>query len=149
MSTSPGLVDEPPAAAWRRAPRTDFSDRAAAVDELVACVSAIGGRFTADPEHLRQLAERGYDRTTDPAAAYRNHWLAGCGPPVRDRLGTVDLPTLIMHGTVDPLFSMAHPAALAREIPAARLVPLPGVGHEFPPRAVWEVVVEEILRHTA
>ena len=150
ISTEPGQVEEPPAAAaWHRPPRTDFSNRAAAVDELVACVSAIGGRFTADPEHLRQLAERVYDRTTDPAAAYRNHWLAGCGPPVRDRLGTVDVPTLIMHGTVDPLFSMAHPAALAREIPAARLVPLPGVGHEFPPRAVWDVVVEEILRHTA
>ncbi|RSM72514.1 alpha/beta hydrolase [Actinoplanes sp. ATCC 53533] len=150
MSISPGRVDESPAAAaWRRPSRTDYSNRAAAVAELVACVSAVGGRFTADPEQLRQLAERVYDRTTDPAAACRNHWLAGCGPPVRDRLGTVDLPTLIMHGTADPLFSMAHPAALAREIPAARLVPLPGVGHEFPPRAVWDVVVAEILRHTA
>jgi pimeloyl-ACP methyl ester carboxylesterase len=150
MSTSPGLVDEPPAtAARRRPPGSDYSNRAAAVEELVACVSAAGGRFTAGLEQLRQLAERVYDRTTDPAAACRNHWLAGCGPPVRDRLGTVDLPTLIMHGTADPLFSMAHPAALAREIPAARLVPLPGVGHEFPPQAVWDVVVEEILRHTS
>ncbi len=150
MSTSPGPVDEPPeATARRRPPRLDWSDRAAAVDELVACVSAAGGHLTADPGHLRRLAERVWDRTTDPAAAYRNHWLAGCGPPVRDRLGTVDLPTLIMHGTEDPLLSMAHPAALAREIPAARLVPLPGVGHEFPPRAVWDVVIEEILRHTA
>ena len=150
MSTSPGLVDQPRATAVRRRPPgTDYSNRAAAVDELVACVSAIGGRLTADPEQLRQLAERVYDRTTDPAAACRNHWLAGCGPPVRDRLGTVDVPTLIMHGTADPLFSMAHPAALAREIPAARLVPLPGVGHEFPPQAVWDVVVAELLRHTA
>lgn len=150
MSTSPGPVGEPPAASHRRRPpRTDWSDRVAAVDELVACVSAIGGRFTAEPEQLRRLAERVYDRTTDPAAAHRNHWLAGSGPPVRDRLGLVDVPTLIMHGTADPLLSMAHPAALAREIPTARLVPLPGVGHEFPPRAVWGVVIEEILRHTA
>ena len=109
----------------------------------------MGGPFTADAAHLRELAGRVFDRTTDPAAACRNHRLAGCGPPVRDRLGTVDLPTLIMHGTVDPLLSMAHPAALAREIPGARLVPLPGVGHEFPPRAVWGVVIEEILGHTA
>lgn len=172
MSTSPGPVAEPPPAPAaphragriagmgrtgraavidlvRRAAATDFSDRAAAVDKLVACVSAVGGPLTADPAHLRRLAERGYDRTTDPAAAYRNHWLAGCGPPVRDRLGTVELPTLVMHGTADPLFSMAHAAALAREIPAARLVPLPGVGHEFPPHAVWDVVVAELLRHTA
>jgi pimeloyl-ACP methyl ester carboxylesterase len=150
MSASPGPLDEPPAAAAPD-PRylPDFSDRAAAVDQLVACVTAAGGPHTADAAHLRRLAERVFDRTTDPAAACRNHWLAGCGPPVRDRLGTVDLPTLIMHGTVDPLFSMAHPAALAREIPAARLVPLPGVGHEFPPQAVWGVVIEQILRHTA
>jgi len=145
ISTSPDPLDE----ATVPVPRTDFSDRAAAVDRLVACVAAVGGPFTADAAHLRELAGRVFDRTTDPAAACRNHRLAGCGPPVRDRLGTVDLPTLIMHGTVDPLLSMAHPAALAREIPDARLVPLPGVGHEFPPRAVWGVVIEEVLRHTA
>jgi pimeloyl-ACP methyl ester carboxylesterase len=150
MSTTPGPVGEPTGVtAGPRPHPTDFSDRAAAVDELVACVAAAGGPFTADTTHLRQLVERVLDRTTDPAAAYRNHWLAAGGPPVRDRLGTVGVPTLIMHGTVDPLLSMAHPAALAREIPAARLVPLPGVGHEFPPRAVWGVVLEEILRHTA
>jgi pimeloyl-ACP methyl ester carboxylesterase len=150
ISTTPGPVDEAPAGTVRpRPPRTDWSDRAAAVDELVACVTAVGGPFTADAAHLRQLAERVFDRTTDPAAAYRNHWLAACGPPVRDRLGTVGVPTLVMHGTVDPLLSMAHPAALTREIPDARLVPLPGVGHEFPPQAVWSVVIEEILRHTA
>ena len=147
MSSSPGPLAGAPAAP-HPAPHPDFADRAATVDQLVACVTAAGGPFTADAAHLRQLAERVLARTTDPAA-WRNHWLAGCGPPVRDRLGTVDLPTLIMHGTVDPLFSMAHPAALAREIPSARLVPLPGVGHEFPPRAVWGVVIEEILRHTA
>ncbi len=150
LSTSPGPLDGEPVPAVRRPPApADWSDRDAVVTDLVACVTAIGGPFTADPAHLRRLAERVFDRTTDPAAAYRNHWLADRGPPVRDRLGTVGLPTLIMHGTADPLLSMAHPAALAREIPAARLVPLPGVGHEFPPRAVWGVVIEEILRHTA
>jgi pimeloyl-ACP methyl ester carboxylesterase len=126
----------------------DWSDRETAVERLVACVAAIGGPFTADAAHLRTLAVRMLERTADPASC-ANHWLAGDGPPVRDRLGTVGLPTLILHGTVDPLYSMAHPAALAREIPAARMVPLPGVGHEFPPRAVWDVVVAEILRHTA
>ena len=149
MSTTPGAADEPATTTWPRPPRTDWTDRTAAVADVVACVAASGGPFTADVAHLRLLAERVFDRTTDPAAAYRNHWLAAGGPPVRDRLGTVDVPTLIMHGTVDPLLSMAHPAALAREIPAARLVPLPGVGHEFPPSAVWGVVIEEILRHTA
>ncbi len=42
-----------------------------------------------------------------------------------------------------------HGEALAREIPGARLVPLDGVGHEIPPRLFWDLVVREILEHTA
>jgi hypothetical protein len=29
------------------------------------------------------------------------------------------------------------------------LITLTGVGHEFPPRAVWDVVLTLILEHTA
>jgi hypothetical protein len=36
---------------------------------------------------------------------------------------------------------------LAREIPHARLVTMPGAGHELP-RALWDAVVTELVRHT-
>jgi pimeloyl-ACP methyl ester carboxylesterase len=51
-----------------------------------------------------------------------------------------------MYGTEDRLIPPAEVAALARAIPGARLVPLEGVGHEFPPDAVWRQVIGEILR---
>jgi hypothetical protein len=38
---------------------------------------------------------------------------------------------------------------LAAEIPGAELLLLEGVGHELPPRAVWDIVVPAILRHTS
>jgi pimeloyl-ACP methyl ester carboxylesterase len=155
MSTSPGDVEEPAASSDAGGTpsdpvETDWSDRDAAVDRLVADVIACGGKFTADERHLRELAGRIFDRTTDMAASQTNHWLAAdTGAPIRERLATITMPALVLHGTVDPFFSMAHAQALAREIPGARLVPLEDVGHEYPPAAVWDVVTAEILRHTS
>jgi pimeloyl-ACP methyl ester carboxylesterase len=71
------------------------------------------------------------------------------GEPVRPRLGEIRAPTLVLHGTEDPLFPCGHGEALAAEIPGARLLPLEGVGHEMPPRPVWDQVVAAIVEHTA
>jgi pimeloyl-ACP methyl ester carboxylesterase len=126
----------------------DWSDRTVAVDRLVAEVRRLGGPVTADEPHLRRLIERVADRTTDLAAAPANHWLAGPGAPIRDRLGAITAPTLILHGTQDPVHPVAAAEALAAEIPGARLVLLEGVGHEHPPAALWTLVLTELLRHT-
>ena len=64
-------------------------------------------------------------------------------------MGQIRAPTLVLHGTEDPLFPLGHGEALAREIAGATLVRLEGVGHEYPPRQVWDIVVPAILRHTA
>jgi pimeloyl-ACP methyl ester carboxylesterase len=58
------------------------------------------------------------------------------------------VPTLVLHGTEDPLFPYGHAEALADEIPGARLLPLEGVGHEVPPTPLWGRVVAAILEHT-
>jgi pimeloyl-ACP methyl ester carboxylesterase len=126
----------------------DWSDRTVVVDRLVAEVRQLGGPFTADEPHLRRLIERVVDRTTDMAAAPANHWLAGAGTPIRDRLAAITAPTLILHGAQDPVYPVAAAEALAAEIPGARLVLLEGVGHEHPPAALWTLVLTELLRHT-
>jgi pimeloyl-ACP methyl ester carboxylesterase len=64
-------------------------------------------------------------------------------PPWRERLGEIRVPTTVVHGTADPMFPIANGEALAREIPGARLVKVPGGGHELPPSA-WPFVVEAI-----
>ena len=128
---------------------TDWTDRRAAVDRLMAVTLDWAGPLTFDEGNLRRLAERVFDRTTDMAASARNHWLAAKGTPVGARLGEITAPTLILHGTEDKLVALADAETLQREIPEATLVTLTGVGHEFPPRAVWDVVLTEILDHTA
>jgi len=139
MSTGPHPVGPSPAAA-------DWSHRRTAVDCMAARLREAGGPFTADLPQLRRLAERVYDRTRDMTATQTNHWLIDAGPPVRPRLGEITVPTLVMHGTLDRLYPA--PRALTEEIPGARLVWLEGVGHEFPPTAVWSQVIEEITKPT-
>ncbi|MEU6701787.1 alpha/beta fold hydrolase [Pseudonocardia sp. NPDC046786] len=66
----------------------------------------------------------------------------------RHRLARITAPTLVLHGTDDPFLPPGHGEALAAEIPGARLVPVPGAGHEPPPRSRWDVVLPAIVEHT-
>lgn len=156
MSTSPGTGDDLPGMSDRmRAhfaeppPEPDWSDRDAVIQYLVE-----DERAYAAPSHpfeeaeRRELAGRIFDRTLDVAASMQNHWALDGGESWRERLGEIRVPTLVLHGTEDPLFPIGHAEALAREIPGARLVRIERMGHELP-REAWDVVVPEILRHTA
>lgn len=48
---------------------------------------------------------------------------------LRPRLGAVDVPTLVVHGELDPICPAGAGRALAAAIPGARLHALPGAGH--------------------
>ena len=63
-------------------------------------------------------------------------------------LSSITAPTLVIHGTADPMFPVAHGEALAREIPGARLLRLEGAGHGVD-RADWEPVARAIIEHTS
>ena len=96
---------------------------------------------------MRELCARVLDRTTNIESSMRNHYAAEGGDRWRERLGEIEVPTLVVHGTEDPAFPHGHGAALAREIPGAELLTLQGTGHELP-RRDWDVVVPAILRLT-
>lgn len=137
---SPGLSFEP-------VPDPDWSDRDAVIARLVADHRPYAG-IDWDEDRMRAIAARAADRTRDIAASRTNPYAAAEGTSVRARLGEITAPTLVAHGTRDPLFPYAHGEALAREIPGARLLPLDGAGHEVPPPAVRDVFVPALLRHT-
>ena len=131
-------------------PEPDWDDSDAVVTYLVD-----GERPFASPNapfdvddaaayHRRMVA-----RTRNIASALTNHVVADQGDPWRDRLGDIGVATTIVHGHDDPLFPPANARALAREIPGARLLMLPAVGHELPARVrptVCEVVARAAVR---
>jgi pimeloyl-ACP methyl ester carboxylesterase/SAM-dependent methyltransferase len=130
-------------------PEPDWSDRAAVIDHIVEGARTFAGELQFEEERVRELAGRIVDRTGNIASSMTNHWLIDGGQAVRHRLGQITAPMLVMHGTDDPLFPYGHAEALATEIPGARLIPLAGVGHQVPPRPVWDIAVPAILRHTS
>lgn len=127
----------------------DWSNRDAVIAYHVEAERLYTGARAFDEAGWRDLAARTFDRTTDMAASMTNHFMSDPGEAWRQRLGEIELPTLVLHGTDDPLLPFGHRVALAAEIPDARLVSMEQTGHEPPPRAIWEVVVPAIAAHTA
>jgi len=143
----PGMEPRVAATFEDPAPQPDWDDRNAAVDYLVEIERPYAGTLGYDEERARRKAERVVDRTRDLAASVTNHWvLAGESTPFR--LADISVPTLVMHGTADPMFPLPHGEALAAEIPGASLVVLKGMGHEMPPPVLWDQVIATLVRHT-
>ena len=159
ISTSPavpGGAELPPMSEDLRAyfaaevRRPDWAERAAVIDYIADYERRLEGAEYFDEAHVRGLVARIVDRTTDVAASMTNHALAEEGELARGRrLDEIAAPTLVIHGTADPLFPYGHGEALARGIPQAELLPLAGVGHQVPPRACWASVIAAMLRHTS
>jgi len=154
ISTSPGSgPDLPPMSDELRAyfeqppPAPDWSERDAAIEYLVEDERMYAARSRPfDEAGKRELAGRIFDRSLDLASSMTNHFILDGGDDWRHRLGEIRVPTLVLHGTEDPLFPIGHGQALAREIPGARFVTLDQTGHELP-RESWDVVVPAVLEH--
>jgi len=124
----------------------DWTDPAAVVDYVTADSRALSGDRPFDEDAIRERATRDVERARNFASA-QNHGLLADAEGGRERLHSIGAPTLVIHGTADPLFPVEHGQALAAEIPGARLITLEGAGHILDP-ADWETVVEAILEHT-
>jgi pimeloyl-ACP methyl ester carboxylesterase len=127
----------------------DCSDRDAVIDSIVEGERRFAGSRPFDEAAIREIAARAFSRTTNLASSIANHAGIDSGDRWRERLGEVSVPTLVIHGTEDPMYPYGNAIALAKEIPGARLLALERVGHEVPHRPLWDVVVPAILRHTA
>ncbi|MEU7833775.1 MULTISPECIES: alpha/beta hydrolase [unclassified Nonomuraea] len=89
-------------------------------------------------ELIEQLADTGVHDRRSQSRQIGAQWH---GPPI----SSITAPTLVLHGTADPLIKPNAGRRIAARIPGARFVPLPGVGHELP-EPVWDEVATEVRR---
>ena len=157
LSTSPGEGPDLPGMEARLATYfstsmvpPDWSDEAAVIQNVLDFERALSGSIPVDQNRVRTIEHGVVERSTSLASA-ENHWqvAGGAGGESRERLAEISVPTLVIHGTEDPLLPIAHGEALAREIPGARLLRITGMGHQNPPPQTWDVIVPAILEHTA
>ncbi len=145
----PGMTQELRATFAEESPEPDWRNRDAVIDFIVEAERPYAGRGYFDEPRLRTIAGRVFDRTNDIAASMANHFILDQDGPTDPRLSRLEgLPTLVLHGTADPMFPLAHGRALADAIPGAWLVELDGVGHQLPPPPTWKRLVDALIDHT-
>jgi pimeloyl-ACP methyl ester carboxylesterase len=116
------------------------TDEDAAEVEVDFCRAVAGSRFAFDERYYREVALADQARGTN-----RNPGMPSASSRVDD-LGRIPVPTLVVHGTEDPIYPYDHAMTLARGIPQSTLVSWEGVGHELPPPLVPELT-EQIRAH--
>jgi pimeloyl-ACP methyl ester carboxylesterase len=154
ISTSIAVSSEralpPPTAEFGRfvaAVEVDWSDPESVIEYLVDYWRVLAGEERPfDGDAVRALARRDVERARDFRAA-QNHELLLDEGQSGEPLSSIAAPTLVIHGTADPMFPIGHGEALAEEIPGARLLRLEGAGHGVF-GADWETIVAAILEHT-
>lgn len=131
-------------------PDPDWSDVGSYAEWVLAGEHLFAGEIPLDETRLRAMAAAVHARSTDPAAA-SNHWLVIAADRDDEPLDVrrITTPTLVVHGSHDPLFPLPHGEALAAAIPGARLLVVPGMGHQVPPPDTWDMVIPALLEHTA
>ena len=145
----PGITEELRATFAVERPEPDWRDRDAVISYIVEGERPYAGPGYFDEPRLRSIAGRVFDRSNDIAASMANHFLLDEDGPTDPRLSRLEgLPTLVVHGTADPMFPLAHGRALADAIPGARLVELDSVGHQLPPPPTWRWLVDALIDHT-
>ena len=104
-----------------------------------------------DVAKQRLIAEAEVDRAIS-FDAMNNHGIAiatSSPPDRRPLLRNVNVPTLVIHGTEDPILPYPQGLALAETIPGAELLTLEGAGHDTPSCYIEEIAARMIALQNA
>jgi pimeloyl-ACP methyl ester carboxylesterase len=104
------------------------------------------GRFPEDEALDRSRAERVFDRGLNPAGVGRQIRAILASGSRKERLRKVKAPTLVIHGTADPLVDPKAAQDTAVSIPGAKLMIVQGMGHAIP-MPIWPEIIDAIDKH--
>jgi pimeloyl-ACP methyl ester carboxylesterase len=99
-----------------------------------------------DGERLRRIGARAFQRGLSPRGFLRHFAAVLASGDRRERLRGVHVPTLVIHGSRDPMFPIRAGRDLVDLMPDATWLPIAGMGHDLPP-PLWPTLVAAITRH--
>lgn len=121
------------------------ADRQAYIDSAPMWMVWQSKRYR-DAERSKRLAAESYDRSFYPEGAPRQlAAIYGSGDRT-ERLQTLDVPTLVIHGRDDTLITPSGGFRTAEVIPGAHLLFVSDMGHDMP-EPLWPMFVDAISSH--
>ncbi len=105
-----------------------------------------GGSFPEDEAKDVARAELNYARGLNPAGVGRQLRAILASGSRKERLGALKVPTLVIHGLVDPLVRPEAGRDTAASIPGAKLLEIATMGHALP-IPLWPQIIDAIAQH--
>jgi len=120
------------------------SDTDRYIREKLAFAQKISGSlYPVDPDTETELIEREISRSSGSSVFLRQVIAMGTMQYNPEIFRKIKAPTLILHGTEDPIFHPDCGKDLAKSIPGAELILIEGMGHSLP-RDLFDFIVEKI-----
>lgn len=117
------------------------NDRDSLIEHSRKTWDVIGGPHHRSSEvGIGRLADLAVDRAQNPEGFTRQLAAIVADGSRGQRLGSVRVPTLVVHGADDPLVPPAAGEDTARAIPGARLELIPEMGHDLPEPLIPDLV---------
>ena len=148
-SGAPGLPGPSAAVSKAMMQRPASFDPQDIVAHTLALFRVIGSpAYPQDATHLRERLLAGVLRSYHPQGVVRQTLAVVADTDRHTLLPRITCPTLVIHGTADPLVPLACGEDTARRIPGARFHAIAGMGHDWPPALIpqW---LDLILPHLA
>ena len=124
-------------------------ERAANIEYMLDFFKMIAGpAFPVDEEWTRRMLAASYDRSFYPAGIARQLIAILTQHNRTSALSSIKAPTLVIHGTADPLASVEGGKETAACIPGAELMLIEGMGHDLPHGGAWPKIAEAVAAHT-
>ena len=101
-----------------------------------------------DEEWIRELGSRGYQRCYAPDGILRQLSAMLRWAPTLEALGSLDMPSSIIHGRADGRIKPEAALDIGRVLKTSELHIYPGLGHEIP-QPLWEEFATIIMRTAA
>lgn len=144
-TTGASDVGQPSAEAVTALLQPPGETRQEVIEASVVLNRAIGSTgFPFEEAAVRDRAARAYDRDHSSAGVTRQAAAILASPDRTERLHSVRVPTVVIHGEADPLVHPSGGEATARAVPGARLITVPGMGHDLPVET-WPLFLEAVL----
>ena len=142
-TTGASDVGQPDAAAIGALLTPPPTDREGAIEANVATSRIISGPLF-DEAEARGRAIEAYDRCFHPAGpAFQIAAIAATGDRT-ERLGAIDVPTLVVHGREDSLIALSGGEATSAAVRGSDLIVFGQMGHDVP-RAYWSQMADAIF----
>lgn len=123
--------------------------REANIEHMLGVFKTIAGPgFPLDEKWTRRIMAESYNRCFYPQGMVRQLVAILTQVNRGPYLASVKAPTLVIHGTDDPLVSVEGGRDTAKAIPGAQLMLIEGMGHDLPHGGAWPQIVEAITAHT-